>query len=110
MPSNGSMVTVQVNEATLIPTSLKVLQTTLHIRFEHLTIDEDSRIVVADWHFFNALWNDQKVVASVSARHFGPMRSLPSSITLYPLIKFNDVIPSRILNGDVSEDTKTNGN
>lgn len=94
----------QVNQATLVPNSLKTLQTTLHIRFDHFTIDETSKIAVADWNFYNAKWNNQNVVLSLSNKHLGPMKSLPTWITLYPLVKFTDIIPSRYL-----KDAETSG-
>ncbi|XP_065216015.1 uncharacterized protein LOC135842467 isoform X2 [Planococcus citri] len=92
----------QLNQTTLVPNALKVLQTTLHIRFEHLVVVESSRIAVADWYFYNAKWNGHDVVVSLSTKPFGLMKSLPSSITLFPLVKFTDLIPSRYVKNDTS--------
>lgn len=63
-----------------------------------------------DWHFYNAKTLDgQDVVISLSNKQMGQMKSHPLWITLYPLLKFNDVVPSRY----VKEETTcvdTNGN
>lgn len=100
---------MQVNEATVIPNSLKRLQTALHVQFDHLTIIEDSKVTVADWHFYNAMWFSQNIVISISAKHLAPLRSLPSFVTLYPLIKFTDMVPINLLKSGSSNEEKVNG-
>lgn len=59
---------------------------------------ENSKVTVGDWNFYNAKWNgSHDVVVSVSNKPLGPMKSLPSAITLFPLVKFTDMIPCRYL-------------
>lgn len=91
-----------MNQTTLVPNALKVLQTTLHIRFEHFVIIESSKITVGDWHFYNAKWTGHDVVVSISSKPLAQMKSLPSSCTLFPLVKFTDMIHSRYLKNDSS--------
>lgn len=93
----------------MIPHSLRVLQTTLHIRFDHFSIVESSRVNVTDWCFYNAKLAGQDVVISLSTKHLGPMKSLPSWITLYPLVKFTDIVPSRLINEETVGSADTNG-
>ena len=86
-----------MNQVTLVPRTLKALQTTLHIRLDHFSIVENSRVSMMGWHFYNAKWAGQDVVISLSNKDVRTTKSLPLCITLYPVVKFTDIIPSRLI-------------
>lgn len=89
-----------MNQATLIPRTLEKLRTTPHVQFNHFNIVESSKANVLGWHFHNSKCADQDVVISLSNKPLETMETYPPWITLFPLIKFTDVIPSRFMNED----------